>query len=524
MTRAGGAHEPGRRSGLLRPALIAMALVGVAGVGYAARGLLAGPEPRRLLPPLVGERGHAGGAPIPTAAPALVADTTFPVEPVELLWLQGRLAQRAGPGLRSVFDGSGRLIVVDRDLRFTQPRLQLGGRDIESAARHGAGWWIASSGGDIVQTDSSGRIARTVPAPYEFTSLVASWPHAEAVWATRSPRNFNFRWDSVPTPVISRLSATGEPVQAIAPAVIPQHVLMTELANTGHLEVLGGGDTLFYAPFIRDELIALTPTGDTLWVATRGLPQSTAEPRLVLEDGVATMEYYPVNLGLTAGPDGRLYLLSTPGYTTVQSRLDVFDPATGALVWTARFPTALPTLAVNARGRLYRFDAFRLLSGVAVADRELFAPFSLDVLGGGHIGSAALAGRVTLINFWASWCTPCRVEMPALDSLRRAIAHPDFQFLTMNEDENPADAEWFMQEFGFEFPALLGRGDLKTKYFYRGLPFTVLVDREGKVVQRWMGYAGEEQMDAIRTVIDAELARGDREHGGGDPAMSGHRH
>lgn len=507
--------ETGRS--LLRPALFGTAFLAVAGIGLTVRGILhGGAEP---LPPITIE--SVGDTPA-----RLVADTTFPVDRAELLWLDGRMAQRARSGTRSVFDASGRLMMVDDRLRLSLPRLQLEGRTPESATQnHDGGWWIATTAGDLVRTDSGGRIVRQLPAPYEFTAVVSDYPTG-GVWTLRSPRNFNFRWDTLPAPVITRLDQNGDHAGALGSLVVPAHVLMTELANTGHVEVLG--DTLFYAPFIRDELIALTSNGDTLWVVGRELPQSTLEPKLVIEDGAATMDYYPVNLGLTIGPDRRLYLLSTPGFTTLLSRLDVFDPSTGTLVWTAEFDTSVPTLAVNARGRLYQFDPFRVLSGISVADREGFAPFSLDVLGegGAHMSKDDLVGKVTLVNFWASWCAPCRVEMPALDSLHREIRHPDFRFITMNEDENPADAEAFLDEFGFEFPALLGLGELKHTYFYRGLPFTVLLDRNTNVVQRWIGYTGAEQIELIRSVTDAELAReGDDNHGGdGHHEHSEHQH
>lgn len=486
----------GTGRGFLRPAVLGLAFLAVAGIGFTARGLLL--DRAEPLPPIT----IAG---VDDAPARLVADTVFPAERAELLWLEGRVAQRAGPGSRSVFDPSGRLMAVDDRLRLRLPKLQLEGRSPESATRNlDGGWWIATSNGDLVRTDSAGRIVRELPAPYEFTAVISDW-RTGGVWTLRSPRNFNLRWDTLPAPVITRLDRNGDPAGSIGTLVAPAHVLMTELANTGHVEVLG--DTLFYAPFIRDELVALTPNGDTLWVAGRELPQSTPEPKLVVEAGTAMMDYYPVNLGLTVGPDGRLYLLSTPGFTTIQSRLDVFDPSTGTLLWTAEFDTSVPTLAANARGRLYQFDPFMVLSGISVADREDFAPFSLDALGGGHMSKDDLVGKVTLINFWASWCTPCRIEMPALDSLRRSIPDPDFLFITMNEDENPADAESFLNEFGFDFPALLGLGELKHTYYYRGLPFTVLLDRNTNVVQQWIGYAGEEQMELIRSVIDAELAR-----------------
>jgi hypothetical protein len=99
--------------------------------------------------------------------------------------------------------------------------------------------------------------------------------------------------------------------------------------------------------------------------------------------------------------------------------------------------------------------------------------------------------------------------MPALDTLQRSIDDPDFEFITLNEDTNPEDAKEFMEMFGFEFPAALGMGELKASYHYRGLPFTLLLDREGRIVQRWIGYQGHDQMDAISTVIHAELGRDD---------------
>lgn len=95
--------------------------------------------------------------------------------------------------------------------------------------------------------------------------------------------------------------------------------------------------------------------------------------------------------------------------------------------------------------------------------------------------------------------------MPALDSLQRELAGPDFQFLTINEDVNAADARSFVEDFGFTFPVLLGEAKMKARIHYLGLPFTVLLDRLGRVAHQWIGFAGPGQIRAIRSLVLTEL-------------------
>ena len=219
-------------------------------------------------------------------------------------------------------------------------------------------------------------------------------------------------------------------------------------------------------------------------------------------------------IGIESPPNDRLYVLSTVSDSTGRgrgrTRVDVFDKASGHLLRSGEFATLLPTIAVDGDGRVYSLDSFRLLTGVAPRERQALAAFDLERLSGGRMTLTDLIGRVTLINFWASWCGPCRTEMPALDSLQKNISDPEFGFVTFNEDLNVDAAKAFIEEFGFGFPVLLGRGKLRGRYHYVGLPFTALVDRQGRVVQRWLGFAGEAQLNAIRALIRAELARGGR--------------
>jgi thiol-disulfide isomerase/thioredoxin len=340
--------------------------------------------------------------------------------------------------------------------------------------------------------------------PLDYPALAAD-PSRDDLWLARSSRRWNFRMPSE-APLLIRLDGSGAVRGRLGRAFVPPERLLAEFASSGQVAV--SGDTVYFAPFIRDEVIAFDHSGDTLWVASRELPQSTREPRFEVTGQSPTIEYFPVNLGMAVGPDGRLYLLSTPGFTTDAGRLDVFDRASGHLLRSALLPTALPTIAVDAGGRVYLLEAFRLLAGTRPEDREPFRDFELELLGGGRMTLDDLRGNVTLINFWASWCHPCRTEMPALDSLRREIGAADFRFVTMNEDVNVADAEAFMRELGFDFPVLLGRGRLRERYHYIGLPYTVLLDRGGKVVQRWLGFKGPEQIQAEKALIRAELERG----------------
>ncbi|MBA3893690.1 MAG: TlpA family protein disulfide reductase [Gemmatimonadales bacterium] len=265
--------------------------------------------------------------------------------------------------------------------------------------------------------------------------------------------------------------------------------------------------------------MALTPAGDTLWLTRRDLPQTTIERRFEIREGQVVIDYHPVNLGLALGLDGRLYALSTLGFTLTESRLDVLEPATGRLLRTARLSTAQPTIAVGRDGRTYLLDASELLSGVPEQEREAAPDFDLPTLRGGRLSSATLRGRVVLLNFWASWCTPCRTEMPALDSLRREIADTEFVLVGANEDRDVGAARAFMNRLGFDFPFVLGRGSLRRRFHYPGLPYTVLLDRAGRIAGRWIGFAGPQQLRTVRALVRSEVDRGPRQsvrhrHGG----------
>jgi len=143
-----------------------------------------------------------------------------------------------------------------------------------------------------------------------------------------------------------------------------------------------------------------------------------------------------------------------------------------------------------------------------VAEHEPAPSFDVERVGGGRITTADLTGRVTLVNFWASWCAPCRDELPALDSLYRTIDDSAFAFVAISDDIDVADAERFVTELRLDVPVGLGRGEMRHVFHNRGVPFTVLFDREGRVARQWLGYGGPDHMALVRSVVETELRRG----------------
>jgi len=110
--------------------------------------------------------------------------------------------------------------------------------------------------------------------------------------------------------------------------------------------------------------------------------------------------------------------------------------------------------------------------------------FTLDTLDGQAIALSDLRGQVVLINLWASWCPPCRAEMPALDAVYRKYREAGFVVLAVNTtfQDSEADARAFAQNLGLTFPILLDRdGATSRRYQMQALPTTFFVGRDGTI-------------------------------------------
>ena len=111
--------------------------------------------------------------------------------------------------------------------------------------------------------------------------------------------------------------------------------------------------------------------------------------------------------------------------------------------------------------------------------------FKLPAIRGGERGLDEWRGKVVLLNFWATWCAPCREEMPMLVDLRAALVVQGFEIVGLGVDDRDAIVE-FRSEFGVTFPLVYGdMAVLKLSQQYGNrigaLPYSVLIDRAGKI-------------------------------------------
>lgn len=157
-----------------------------------------------------------------------------------------------------------------------------------------------------------------------------------------------------------------------------------------------------------------------------------------------------------------------------------------------------------------------LLVGVVVnaADnRPAFPPVSLTDLDGHVVEVKDFQGAVVLLNFWATWCGPCRIELPELQKLYSELGGKGLAVLTVAVDTPREKVRPFMERLGLTMPAFLADARTQELLGIDRIPFSILLDREGKVVQIYPGYS-RGMIDEIRTLSEALVATPVRKQGG----------
>jgi cytochrome c biogenesis protein CcmG/thiol:disulfide interchange protein DsbE len=131
--------------------------------------------------------------------------------------------------------------------------------------------------------------------------------------------------------------------------------------------------------------------------------------------------------------------------------------------------------------------------------------FELPLLdGGGSLRLSDLRGDIVVLNFWASWCSPCRLEAPDLQSAWEDYRGRGVRFVGVDELDDRFAAKGFVREFAITYPSVFDpSGSLADDYGFIGLPATYVIDREGQIAYRFQGFIDG---PTLRSSLDEVLA------------------
>ncbi|HEY0506838.1 MAG TPA: TlpA disulfide reductase family protein [Blastococcus sp.] len=182
-------------------------------------------------------------------------------------------------------------------------------------------------------------------------------------------------------------------------------------------------------------------------------------------------------------------------------------PALVGAVLLAGCSTGSGAVDVNNGGE-FRFVAGTPAGEVIPAKDRASAPeFAGTLLDGSDFSSTELAGKVAVLNFWGSWCAPCRVETPEFQEVYAEVRNDGVEFLGLNVKETDEQfAHAFVDRFGIEFPSLYDpRGEVALAfrgYPANAIPSTIVLDAEGRVAAVYTGTVSQED---LRRVLDSVL-------------------
>jgi thiol-disulfide isomerase/thioredoxin len=179
-----------------------------------------------------------------------------------------------------------------------------------------------------------------------------------------------------------------------------------------------------------------------------------------------------------------------------------------------RNPLALVVLAVVISGMLYfgfhaaRRSAATTGGGISLGFKSKLAPdFTLDTLDGKSMRLSDLRGKAVLLNFWATWCGPCKIETPWLVELQTQYGPQGLQVIGVEAgDDSKDDITKFVKDMGMNYPVLIGKDEVGDAYGgVPALPETFFIGRDGKIVDRIVGLRGRADIEeSIKKALDTQ--------------------
>ena len=159
----------------------------------------------------------------------------------------------------------------------------------------------------------------------------------------------------------------------------------------------------------------------------------------------------------------------------------------------------------GAQPKLWYASGLEKLGFTVFPKAQALDDFSVNALAGSAVRLSAQKGKIVLLNFWATWCPPCKAEMPAIEKLWARTKDKDFMVMGVSVGEEPGTVKDFIARMGYSYPIFVDpSGALGTAFGARSIPTTYILDKSGAAIAGKIGAAPYDSEEAA--AIFAELA------------------
>jgi len=143
-------------------------------------------------------------------------------------------------------------------------------------------------------------------------------------------------------------------------------------------------------------------------------------------------------------------------------------------------------------------------SGQTAQIGELAPDFNLPLVGGGEVRLSDLRGKVVMINFWATWCPPCKAEMPSMERLYARFKNSGFEILAINAEVDGLEIlPEFLQKHGHSFPVPVDtEGEVQVDFGVFRFPESFIIDRDGRLVEHIVGARDWSDRQTVERIAD----------------------